>query len=228
MKTVLITGANRGLGVEFVEHYVKSGWRVIATARRLDGNDRLRSLEPWKILQLDTSDEASILRAAGEIANVPIDLLINNAGILASRGMESSTKADIMDQFEVNAVGPFLTTQALLPNLRLAAREHDVAYVVQITSRLGSIGLNNDSGYYGYRASKAALNMISTSLARDLADDKIAVLMLHPGYTSTDMSHGKGDYSPSQSVAFMTKVIANATFADSGRFFHLEGHTLQW
>ncbi|KAJ0401823.1 hypothetical protein P43SY_006378 [Pythium insidiosum] len=211
MKTVLITGANRGLGVEFVEHYVRNGWRVIATARRLDGSERLRSLQPWKLVQLDTSDEASILRAAAELTDVPVDLLINNAGILFSRGMEDSTKADILEQFEVNAVGPFLTTRALLPNLRLAVQERGSAFVAQITSRLGSIGLNAESGYYGYRASKAALNMISTSLVRDLTDEKIAVLMLHPGYTSTDMSKGKGDYSPPQSVALMAKVIARAT-----------------
>ncbi|GLD92669.1 hypothetical protein PINS_up001248 [Pythium insidiosum] len=227
-KTVLITGANRGIGLSFTQHYVKLGWRVIASARNVAAAAELQALAPWKIIALDTSNEQSILDAAKALDNVPVDLLINNAGVLSSNGLANTTKEDLMHQFEVNAVGPFLTTRAFLPNLRLAVKENGQAFVTQITSRMGSVDDNTSGGYYGYRASKTALNMISTSLSKDLAADKIGVLILHPGYVATAMTSNSGNITPDQSVENLTKIIDNAKLEDSGKFYHCEGYVLPW
>lgn len=180
------------------------------------------------MLALDTSSEESILSAAEQLRGETIDLLINNAGILTSHGVADSTKDDIMHQFEVNAVGPFLTTRAFLPKLKLAAQKNGQAMVAQITSRMGSITLNTRGGYIGYRASKAALNMVSTSLKIDLAQDYIGIMMLHPGYVSTDMSSGVGDLSPPQSVQYMATILDRVGLDDSGKYFHYEGFELEW
>jgi NAD(P)-dependent dehydrogenase (short-subunit alcohol dehydrogenase family) len=119
-KTVFVAGGTRGIGLALVEVYKQNGWKVIASARNLDTADELKALSPNKIVQLDTSDEASILQAAKELEGEPIDLLINNAGIANSDTIATATKASMVQHFEVNAVGPFLMTRALLPNLRAA------------------------------------------------------------------------------------------------------------
>ncbi|TMW66173.1 hypothetical protein Poli38472_003938 [Pythium oligandrum] len=227
-KTVLITGANRGIGLAFTAHYVKQGWKVIASARNLDAADELKALAPWKLLQVDTANEQSILDAAKAVEGEPIDLLINNAGLLTSLGLNEATKEDLIRQFEVNAVGPFLATRAFLPNLKLAVQAKGEAFVAQLTSRMGSIHDNTSGGYYGYRSSKTALNMISTSLAKDLAPEKIGVLLLHPGHVQTEMVGYTGNATPDESVVRVTKMIENATLEDSGKFQHCEGYVLPW
>ncbi|KAF1320315.1 Short chain dehydrogenase, partial [Globisporangium splendens] len=228
-KTVLITGCNRGIGLAFTEHYVKQGWKVIASARSIEkASQELKDLAPWKLIPIDTSDEQSILSAAEALKDMPIDLLINNAGVLEHKDLESTTKEDLMRQFEVNAVGPFLTTRAFLSNLRLAVKANGSAFVVQTTSRMGSIADNSSGGFYGYRASKTALNMITSSLAIDLKNEKIGCLLLHPGYVATEMVFNKGNVTPKESVAGLTKIIENATLEDSAKVFHLEGYVLPW
>lgn len=169
---------------------------------------------------------------------MPIDLLINNAGIYEGGGIEATTKADLMHQYEVNTVGPFLTTSLLLPNLKLAVKENGSAMVVQVTSSMGSIMLNSSSGLpddtsftggsYGYRMSKSALNMLTKNLSVDLETDAITCIALHPGYVATDGTHHSGPVSQVDSIAGMAKVIANATHADSGKFFDFEGNLMPW
>uniref|UniRef100_K3X1Y9 C-factor n=1 Tax=Globisporangium ultimum (strain ATCC 200006 / CBS 805.95 / DAOM BR144) TaxID=431595 RepID=K3X1Y9_GLOUD len=228
-KTVLITGCNRGIGLAFTEHYVKQGWKVIASTRSVEKTSQeLKDLAPWKLIPIDTSDEQSILSAAEALKDTPIDLLINNAGILEHKDLESTTKEDLMRQFEVNAVGPFLTTRAFLPNLRSAVKANGSAFVVQTTSRMGSITDNSSGGFYGYRASKTALNMITSSLAIDLKNEKIGCLLVHPGYVATEMVFNKGNVTPKESVANLTKIIENATLEDSAKVFHFEGYVLPW
>ncbi|KAE9015614.1 hypothetical protein PR003_g14478 [Phytophthora rubi] len=228
-KTVLITGSTRGIGLAFVEHYVKAGWNVIATARANSNREKLTALSPFKIVIVDTADEPSIVEAARQLEGVGIDLLINNAGIGLPGGLASSTKESLMRQFEVNAAGPFLVTRTLLPNLQLAAKVHGVAIVVQLSSLLGSISnctpetaaLYKDA-IYGYGSSKAALNMITRSLAVELRDSNIAVVSLHPGYVDTDMTQGKATLKPSDSVAAMTSLIAQLTLDSTSKFFNLD------
>lgn len=189
---------------------------------------QLKKLAPWKLIPLDTGDEQSILKAAESLKDVPIDLLINNAGILEDKNLMTTTKEDMMRQFEVNAVGPFLMTRAFLPSLRLAVKANGTAFVAQTTSRMGSISDNSSGDYYGYRASKTALNMITKSLSLDLKDEKIGCLLLHPGYVATAMVNNKGNVTPKEGVAGLTKIIEKATLEDSAKVFHFEGYELPW
>lgn len=189
---------------------------------------QLKKLAPWKLIPLDTGDEQSILKAAESLKDVPIDLLINNAGILEDKNLMTTTKEDLMRQFEVNAVGPFLMTRAFLPSLRLAVKSSGTAFVAQTTSRMGCISDNSSGGYYGYRASKTALNMLTKSLTLDLKDEKIGCLLLHPGYVVTAMVGHKGNVTPKESVVGLTKIIENATLEDSAKVFHSEGYELPW
>lgn len=133
-----------------------------------------------------------------------------------------------MRQFEVNDVGPFLMTRTFLSNLRLAVKMNGTAFAAQTTSRMGSISDNSSGGYYGYRASKTALNMLTKSLALDLKDEKIGCLLLHPGYVAMAMVGHKGNVTLKESVAGLTKIIEKATLEDSAKVFHFEGYELSW
>ncbi|KAG7375464.1 hypothetical protein PHYPSEUDO_001127 [Phytophthora pseudosyringae] len=228
-KTVLITGSTRGIGIAFAEHYIKAGWNVISTARANSNTEKLKALAPFKIVAMDTSDEATILEAARQLEGQPIDLLINNAGIGLPGAFETGTKDALMRQFEVNAVGPFLVTRALLPNLQLAAKAHGTAFVVQLSSFLGSIGsytTDTEAFFkqagYGYSSSKAALNMVTRSLAFDLRPSDVVVVSVHPGYVDTDMTQGQATLKPADSVTAMTGLIAKLNPESTGKFFNLD------
>eukprot|EP00644_Phytophthora_capsici_P005036 jgi/Phyca11/538166/estExt2_Genewise1Plus.C_PHYCAscaffold_10560 len=228
-KTVLITGSTRGIGLAFAEHYVKAGWNVIATARTNSNTEKLEALNPFKIVTLDTGDEATIIEAARQLEGVPIDLLINNAGVAVPADFTASTKDGLARQFEVNAIGPFLTTRALLPNLQLAAKNHGTASVVQLSSIVGSIGsLTAESAtmfknsLYGYGASKSALNMITRSLAFELKESNIVVVAVHPGYVDTDMTGGHGPVKPVDSVTSITGFADKLKLENTGKFFNLD------
>ncbi|KAF1333209.1 Short chain dehydrogenase, partial [Globisporangium splendens] len=235
-KTVLVTGATRGVGLQFAEHYAKLGWNVIAAARdpsnaemaRLDLKWKLTSLSPYKIVQMDSSDEASIVRAATQLDGEPIDVLINNAGVLFRDDLASTTKEDLLRTFEVNSVGPFLVTRVFLPHLKLAVAQHGSASVMQISSQLGSIERNLTGKLCSYRASKAAVNMINSSLAVDLKSENIAAVVVHPGYVATDMNSHQGTISAETSVTGLVDVIDKLTLADTGKFFDYAGESLPW
>ncbi|KUF78187.1 C-factor [Phytophthora nicotianae] len=227
-KTVLITGSTRGIGLAFAEYYTKAGWNVIGTARAGSNTDKLAALSPFKIVTLDAGDEATVLDTARQLDGVPIHLLINNAGIGVYSTFETATKADIMKVFEVNAVGPFLATRALLPNLKLATDTQTPAIVLQITSIMGSIACNNDEhaqlfrGQYGYTTSKAALNMITRSLAMDLREHGVAVVTVNPGYVDTDMTHHQGVVKPADTVSAMADIVAKLKLEDTSKFFNAD------
>lgn len=227
-KTVLVTGSNRGVGLSFARHYVANGWKVIAAARDVEGASDLRDAAVSKIIQLDVADEDSIAKAAEQLKGEAIDLVINNAGMSGTTTLSDVTKEELMNMFEVNAVGPFLVTQALLPNLKLAAAQHGSATVAQISSQRGSITQNDTGAKYGYRSTKAALNMLNMSLAVDLKKHNIMTLALHPGYVITRMTKHQGDVSPEESVAGLTKVIAGIKPEDSGKFFDFRGSAMPW
>uniref|UniRef100_A0AAV1VHP6 Ketoreductase domain-containing protein n=1 Tax=Peronospora matthiolae TaxID=2874970 RepID=A0AAV1VHP6_9STRA len=228
-KTVLVTGSNRGIGLSLAAHYKNEGWQVIGCARNVDGATDLQRLEPWKLVTLDTSSEESIAAVASTLQNVPIHLLINNAGVMDDHDLESTTKADLLRHYEVNAVGPFLMTRALLPNLRLAAAAEAPAFVAQLTSRMGCISANETGGTYGYRASKSALNMLSKCLAIDLMKENIGCLLLHPGYVKTAMVQYRGPILLEDSVKGLTTIIARAKLEDSAKVLHYEkGIVLPW
>ncbi|TMW68959.1 hypothetical protein Poli38472_001115 [Pythium oligandrum] len=225
-KTILITGASRGIGLALVEQYQKDGWNVIAAVRNVQTADKLQALAPYKIVSMDTSDEASILKAAEELKDQVIDVLINNAGIARNDTIESATRDSILDQFIVNTLGPFLVTRALLPNLRAAAKAQGTSVVAQVSSVLGSITGNWSGGLFGYRCSKAGVNMVNANYAIALKDDNIIALALHPGYVSTDMTGNEGSVTPAATAAGFAKVIAGATMTDSGKFIKYNGKEL--
>ncbi|KAG6615084.1 putative short chain dehydrogenase [Phytophthora cinnamomi] len=229
-KTVLITGSTRGIGLEFAKHFTTAGWNVIGVARSAGTADELKALSPFKVVSFDCTDEASIAQAAQDLKGVPIDLLINNAGIYMPGELHTTTKDMLMRQFEVNTVGPFLVTRALLPNLKLGAEMNgkDGALVVTVSSQMGSIAGNTYGGNYSYGASKAAVNMVNSSLAIDLKKDNIAAIVVHPGYVVTDLTGGMGDVHTDESVRGMTSVIETVTMKDTGKFYHFQGHEMPW
>ena len=223
-ETVLITGANRGLGLEFAKQYSAAGWTVIGTARRPEAADALNALDV-RVLQLDVTDQASVDRLAADLGEESVDLLINNAGILPRT--YSIVGLD-MDTFErvlaVNTTGPVRVTQALLPHVKRSNGRK----IVHITSQLGSIGNNSNGGFYGYRESKAALNMFNRSLAAELRPHDITCVVIHPGWVQTDMGGRNATLTPPVSVAGMRKVIAAVGPADSGSFWDYAGEQLPW
>ena len=222
--TVLITGANRGIGLEFARQYSADGWRVIGTARRPDAAEELASTGA-QILQLDVTDQASVDRLALDLADQPIDVLINNAGIQPL--MWTLAEVDF-EQFEraldVNTIGPVRVTRALLPNLRSGA----LRKVINITTNLSSIDGNTDGGFYGYRESKAALNMFTRSLAAEFGTEGFICIVLHPGWVQTDLGGPDAPLNVTESVLGMRRVIEDLESADNGTFWTYAGEQMAW
>jgi NAD(P)-dependent dehydrogenase (short-subunit alcohol dehydrogenase family) len=223
-KTVLITGANRGLGLEFARQYAADGWHVIGTARRPDGADDLNALGV-KVLQLDVADADSIEALTATLEGRPIDLLINNAGIFPRVSILAEVDFDDVERtYAVNTIGPMRVTRALLPNLRLGGGKQ----IVSITSGLGSIANNTSGRYYGYRESKAALNMFNRTLSVELADDGFTCVVMSPGWVQTDMGGPNANLTPEQSISGMKKVIDGLTPEDNGTYRNWDGGTIPW
>ncbi|TMW56717.1 hypothetical protein Poli38472_006727 [Pythium oligandrum] len=232
--TVLITGSSRGLGFTLAEYYQQNGWNVIATARSVAKADKLVALKPYKILEVDTADEASIRKAATELEGEEIDLLINNAGICLRDNFYTATRENMLEQFTVNTVGPLLVTQAFLPHVKAAAASKGSALIFHVSSYLGSIAHGpawTKGAMTGYIVSKAALNMLNASLAETIRQENanIASISIHPGYVATDMNgDAPGTISPAESIAGMVKVISNAKLEDNGKFYNYDGGEIAW
>ncbi len=222
-KVVLITGANRGLGLEFARQYASDGWTVIGTARSPAKANDLKAIAA-DTLQLDVTDRDSIAALAKALEGRPIDMLINNAGIFPRVGaIEKVDADDYARTLMVNTLGPVLVTQALLPNLRAGERKH----IVNITSQLASIE-NNGGNFYGYRESKAGLNMFTKTLAAELEPEGFVCLALHPGWVRTDMGGPSATLSPEESVTAMRKVISSLSAGDSGQYRAYTGAVVPW
>lgn len=220
MATTLVTGANRGIGLELCRQLKARGDEVIAVCRK--GSAELDALHVRIEPGIDVSDSASITQLAKRLAGVKIDVLINNAGVLHTESLDRMRFDDIEKQFEINALGPLRVTMALLPLL------HDGSKVVIITSRMGSIGDNGSGGYYGYRMSKAAVNAAGVSLAHDLKGRGIAVGLLHPGMVATELT-GKNGIPTQDAAHALVQRIDALTLASSGRFTHAgTGEELPW
>jgi NAD(P)-dependent dehydrogenase (short-subunit alcohol dehydrogenase family) len=223
-RTVLITGANRGLGLEFARQYAADGWRVIGTARRPDSAVDLKGLDV-EILQLDVADPASVAGLAKNLDGRAIDLLINNAGIFPRVSTLAEVNFDEVERtYAVNTIGPMRVTRALLPNLRLGSGKQ----IVSITSGLGSIANNTSGRYYGYRESKAALNMLNRTLSVELADEGFTCVVMSPGWVQTDMGGPNANLTPEESITGMKKVIDGLTPKDNGTYRNWDGGTIPW
>ncbi|TMW58998.1 hypothetical protein Poli38472_007143 [Pythium oligandrum] len=233
-KTVLITGSSRGIGLALAKQYQSDGWNVIGAARNPSTAEKVglsADVEAVQFVQLDTSDEDSIIRAAKDLEGEAIGVLINNAGIAdLQETFESMTKESMIKQFEVNAVGPFLVTRAFVPHLKAAVTKSGSAKLAQITTSLASIALHDGTiPYPGYRMSKAALNMAHMNITHELKSDKIICATICPGYVATDMTnYVPGTLQPSESAAAVSKVIAGLTPDDTGVFFNHVGDRVSW
>jgi NAD(P)-dependent dehydrogenase (short-subunit alcohol dehydrogenase family) len=232
MKTTLITGANRGIGLEFSRQYAADGWRVLACSRNPGKSDDLNKLaaqypEFIKILTLDVSDHAQIEHLAQELFDESIDLLINNAGIYPKSGVNGLGHIDYaewMQVFRINCMAPLKMAETFAT--QLARSEHKI--FVAITSKMGSIADNSSGGSYLYRSSKTALNMVVKSLAVDLQSAGITSVVIHPGWVKTDMGGPNALISIEQSVSGMRQVISSLLRADSGKFFSYNGQEIPW
>lgn len=222
--TVLVTGANRGIGLELVRQMRARGHQVIGTARKPEQARELKETGA-RVVQLDVTDSGSVGAMAQELKGQRIDLLINNAGMLGhtADSFEETDFDQVMATFDVNSLGPMRVTQALLPNL-LAGEGRTV---IQISSTMGSIA-NNGGGYYGYRASKSALNMLNKSLALELADRGITSVVVHPGWVQTRLGGAGAAITVAESVTGIVQVIAGLGPEDSGRFLDYQGKELPW
>jgi NAD(P)-dependent dehydrogenase (short-subunit alcohol dehydrogenase family) len=223
MPTVLITGANRGLGLEFARQYAADGWRVIATSRALEKAAALRS-QGAEVHPLDVADTAAVAALGRELQRETIDVLIANAGIAGPRGMkaEAIDAAGWAEIFRVNTMAPLALAGAFTAQVARSEQRK----VIAITSRLGSIAANSEGGMYAYRSSKAALNAVWHSFALDHRELTAAVL--HPGWVRTDMGGKSAALGVEESVAGMRSVIAGLGKAESGGFFSYDGSPIPW
>ncbi|WP_166254572.1 SDR family oxidoreductase [Marinobacter salicampi] len=220
MTTVLITGANRGIGLELARHYAREEWSVIGVCRQ--SSEDLDSLAKEVIEDIDITKADNIQRLSDRLGDQVLDLLINNAGLLQDEQLGSIDLDSIRRQMEVNAYGPLRVTEALLPNLGSGSK------IANITSRMGSIADNDSGGRYGYRASKAALNAFGRSLAMDLKPRGIAVAQLHPGYVKTRMVNFGGIITPEEAALGLARRIEALSLDNTGSFWHSNGDELPW
>jgi NAD(P)-dependent dehydrogenase (short-subunit alcohol dehydrogenase family) len=223
MANVVITGANRGIGLELAKLYEARGDSVTAICR--ETNDEIEDIADQVFPEIDVTKEEqlpSIAMVLDKLLDEPIDILINNAGVFRNETLHTMDSDSIREQFEVNAIAPLMVTHNLLPLMAEGTK------IANITSRMGSIEDNTSGAYYGYRASKAALNAIGKSLANDLKQHGVAVVQIHPGFVQTRMVGFNGDISPEQAAAGIAARIDELTLETTGSFWHSNGQPLPW
>lgn len=220
MRRAIVTGSNRGIGLELCRQLAGRDWAVTALCRR--ATPGLEAIGVRVQDGYDVTDEEALSEFARGLEPRSVDLLINNAGILDNVSLEHLDLDSMRRQYEVNALGPLRVTHSLLPALREGGK------VALITSRMGSIEDNDSGGSYGYRMSKAALNAAGKSLAIDLADRGISVAVLHPGYVRTDMTGRRGLIDVDEAAAGLLRRIDQLTPETSGTFWHENGEVLPW
>ena len=232
MKTTLITGANRGIGLEFSRQLAEDGWCVLACSRDLEKSDALNKLaaeypERITLYALDVTDHRQIEKLSQILANKPIDLLINNAGVFPDINDRSFGQTDYdswAHAFLVNTMAPLKMAEEFIAQITQSSRKT----IVTITSKMGSVADNGRGGSYIYRSSKSAVNMVIKSIAIDLESNDIISVLLHPGWVRSDMGGPSGLISVEQSVSGMLSVIREVTSADSGKFIAYDGQIIPW
>jgi NAD(P)-dependent dehydrogenase (short-subunit alcohol dehydrogenase family) len=222
--TVLITGANRGLGLEFSRQYAADGWHVIACCRDPKDAPELKKLKT-EVHALDVTSQDSIDQLAKTLKGKPIDVLVNNAGTHGDRRPFGETDVALWKQiFAVNTIAPYQVLAALLDNLVAGAQKK----VVNISSKVGSIGDGPSGGSYAYRSSKTALNMVMMNAAHELRNHGITILLIHPGWVQTDMGGPSAPVTIEQSITGVRRIIDKATPAETGHFYDYTGRQLPW
>ena len=234
MATVLITGANRGLGLEFARQYALDGWKVIATARNVEKSDALVELakknKNVSMKPLDVASDESTKKLARELKGVPIDILVLNSAIYTRNGnkLGELNYEGWRESFETNVLGAVRVTEALLENVATSEKKQ----IVAISSGMGSLGdLRRTIGAgaaYQYRTTKTALNMAMTLLAKDVEARGISVVVMSPGWVQTDMGGENASLTPEQSISGMRKVLSGNPKELSGKFWSYDGTTWAW
>ena len=218
--TIVLTGANRGIGLELARQWQARGETVIAVCRR--PSEELRALGVRIIDGIDVSDDESLRRLRKELDGTRVDVLYNNAGILRDEHLDAMDYDQIREQFEINTLGPLRVTTALLDRMAEGGR------IGLMASRMGSIADNDSGGRYGYRMSKAALNAAGKSLALDLQPRGIAVAILHPGYVRTEMTGHRGQITPVEAAERLIQRMDELGLDNTGTFWHSDGTVLPW
>ena len=231
MPTILVTGANRGLGLEFARQYAADGWQVFAACRAPNAARELQQVAAesngrLRVLEMDVTNTTSIQAAAAGLKGEAIDLLLNNAGVGGPPGqriggLDYAAWARVLD---TNTLGPMRVVEAFLENIAKSGLKQ----VVTITSGMGSLEDNTSGGSYAYRSSKAAVNMVMKSLSIDLAPRGITFVVVNPGWVRTDMGGSRGKLSPEESIQSLRTVIAALRPEDSGKFLNYTGKTYPW
>ena len=219
-QTALVTGANRGIGLEICRLLSARGDRVIAACRQV--SNELQGLGVQVEEGVDVTSGDSVSHLVRRLEGQTIDLVINNAGILTRESLDQMDLEAVRWQFEVNAMGPLRVSHALLPQMGPGSK------IGIITSRMGSLADNTSGSRYGYRMSKAAVNMAGVSLAHDLRERGIAVALLHPGYVRTGMTGGNGNLEASEAAEGLLARMDELDLSNSGTFWHSNGETLPW
>ena len=225
MKNILITGANRGIGLKFAE-ILSANNNIYATARDITNADDLKKFDNTELLELDLLNKDSIKSFCSELKDIPLDMIINNAGIFQDEQMEETILDPELwlDEIMINAIGPVVLSQKLKENI-MSGNDKKIIF---ISSQMGSIDDNYSGGYYFYRTSKSALNSAAKSLSIDWKADGISVLMLHPGWVRTDMGGSNAKLNIDTSVRKMLDVINSLDMGKTGTFLNYEGKKLEW
>jgi len=227
---IVITGANRGIGLELVKQYIARGDTVDAATRDPENAKDLEALKAsagsqLRILACDVTSRESVRAFAHALGDTGIDLLINNAGVMEKpTGLEDIDDEAVAKTLDANSIGPLRVTAALLPLLR----KNSTRKIAHISSDLGSIAGNASGGFYGYRMSKAAINMASKSMANDLRNEGFTVITMHPGWVQTDMGGPRAPLNVETSARGLIQVLDHATKEDTGKFLDYQGSELPW
>jgi NAD(P)-dependent dehydrogenase (short-subunit alcohol dehydrogenase family) len=230
MKTVFITGAKGGLGYEFAFQYLALGYKVLACARQIHNDKKLADLKTQyqgqlELFDLDTSDFLEINELSKQLKDIPIDILINNAGVFGKKQEFGNIDyEEWLSVLRTNTLGPLKLVESLITNLESAEGKK----VVNITSKMASIDDNTSGGYYQYRSSKAALNMITKSLSHDLKAKQITLVLLHPGWVQTAMGGSNAPTQARDSVKGMIEIISRASIEDTGKFVDFMNNEIKW
>ena len=227
MPTVLITGASRGIGLEFARQFAADGWTVLAGVRDPATARALMAVDgDVAVVSLDVADPASVAILAERLRGIPIDILVNNAGVYGHRRtrLGDLDYANWLETMTINLFGTVRVTEAFLDHVK----DGETKKIAVLTSKMGSIADNRSGGSYFYRSSKAALNAAMRSIALDLTADRISVAILHPGWVLTDMTAPGGLIDPPESVAGMRRVIDQLSLETTGQFWNYDGSPIPW
>lgn len=225
---VLITGANRGIGLELTKQYAEDGWKVLACCRNPDSATALQALanahKNIQVFALDVSDLEQIDSLSVKLKDEAIDVLINNAGVLPPSSFGKTNYDDWAEAFKINTMAALKTAEAFKQHVSRS----ELKKIATLSSKMGSIDDNSGGESYIYRSTKTAVNMVMKSLSIDLKSDGISVVTLHPGWVQTDMGGANGLINTQSSVSGLRRVIADLSLESTGQFIAYDGKSINW